>query len=118
MQLESTLEALRQELMQKESSEKEALSRMRAQLQEAQQQHEAAVAKKKQLRTHLMEATRALHLTRVRNEEVRNNPLLDPVLILLGRGVSLFKNPKNLCVLDFLSTAERSVLSHAVTYTC
>ncbi|CDJ61169.1 hypothetical protein, conserved [Eimeria maxima] len=69
IKLESTLEALRQELMQKESSEKEALSRMRAQLQEAQQQHEAAVAKKKQLRTHLMEATRALHLTRVRNEE-------------------------------------------------
>ncbi|CDI82233.1 hypothetical protein, conserved [Eimeria acervulina] len=67
--LEATLEALRQELMRKDSSEKEALSRMRVQLQGAQQQHEAAVAKKKQLRTQLMEATRALHVTRVRNEE-------------------------------------------------
>lgn len=57
--------------MRKDSSEKEALSRMRVQLQGAQQQHEAAVAKKKQLRTQLMEATRALHVTRVRNEEVR-----------------------------------------------
>ncbi|CDJ54002.1 Myosin-9, related [Eimeria brunetti] len=62
--LEATLEALRQELMHKNSNEKEVLSRMKLQLQEAEQQHEGAVAKKKQLRTQLMEATRALHLTR------------------------------------------------------
>lgn len=70
VQLEATLDALRKELKHKDSTEKEILHRVRLELQETQQQHEAAVSKKRQLRTQLMEATRTLHLTRVRNEEV------------------------------------------------
>ncbi|OEH78628.1 myosin-related protein [Cyclospora cayetanensis] len=67
--LETMLGSLKQELKQKESSESQMLGRIKLELQEAQQQQDLALIKKKQLRTQLLEATRALHLTRVRNEE-------------------------------------------------
>ncbi|XP_026190436.1 cingulin [Cyclospora cayetanensis] len=72
--LETMLGSLKQELKQKESSESQMLGRIKLELQEAQQQQDLALIKKKQLRTQLLEATRALHLTRVRNEEVSNRP--------------------------------------------
>lgn len=76
LQLEATLEALRQELKRKEASESDVMVRIRLELKEAQQQQETAVMKKKQLRDQLREATRALHLTRVRNEEVQTGTIV------------------------------------------
>lgn len=70
-QLELALESLRRELKEKETSENQILSRMRVDLKKAQQQQELVTVRKKQLRDQLMEATKALQATRVRNEEVQ-----------------------------------------------
>ncbi|KAL8275147.1 hypothetical protein Esti_000897 [Eimeria stiedai] len=68
-ELEASLELVRQQHRDQEKRDSQLMDGMRTELKEAQMQHEAALLKKKQLRDQLRETTRALHITRVRNEE-------------------------------------------------
>ncbi|KAL8427831.1 hypothetical protein ACSSS7_007509 [Eimeria intestinalis] len=69
-QLEAFLELVRQQHRDQEKRDRQLMEGMRKELKEANMQHEAVLLKKKQLRDQLRETTRALHITRVKNEEV------------------------------------------------